>query len=320
MTPPATLGTMAPMSHDSSDREHTRRRIEDLEAQLADRDAALSSGEAAVAERDAEIARLRRQLFVNGPAEPRGRPPHGAPAARVVGLAVVAAGVALGVGFVAVRAPRARAVAVVAAPPVAPPPLLADPAEAVAGAEPGETSPEARRQAPQQGGVAEEVDRELDLGARLVSAGHLEEGIGILEEARRKQPSSAVANHLLGRALLEDGKRLPEAERYLQLAANLDPDRAEYQYDAGRVAGRLARPDQARAALDRAVKLAEAGGREPPGWLFQAHYLLGNACERLGDSDRALAHYRRFQELAPAGDARRSNPWLAAPGRGAPPR
>jgi tetratricopeptide (TPR) repeat protein len=245
-----------------SDRDADLRRIADLEAQLAEREASVAAGDAAVAEREAEIP------------DPRG-PVRAAHAARTIVLAVVAGGVALGAGVLAVRAPRSVAVASVSAPAPAAPraSVLADPAPAVGvgseGVAPSQDEGQdsrpryARQWSPRHEELPGEVALALQAGAALIASGRAGEAIPVLESARKEAPNSAQANHLLGRALLAEGARPAEAVRYLELATNIDGDRADYHLD------------------------------------------LGRACEKLGDAQKALDHYRRYLELAPPSDARR---------------
>jgi uncharacterized coiled-coil protein SlyX len=128
------------MSQYRNDRDAARQRIADLETRLAEREAALSAQDVAVAERDAEIARLRHQLVLAGILGHRLRPVHTAVGTRMVVLAVAVAGAALGMGILALRAPRPVIVEVVPAPntpnAAAAQPILADPADVTTGVVP----------------------------------------------------------------------------------------------------------------------------------------------------------------------------------------
>jgi len=125
------------MSQYRNDRDAARQRIADLEVRLAEREAALSAQDVAVAERDAEIARLRHHLVLAGILGHRLRPVHSALGTRMVVLAVAVAGAALGMGILALRAPRPVIVEVVPAPnAAAPQPILADPADVTIGVAP----------------------------------------------------------------------------------------------------------------------------------------------------------------------------------------
>jgi hypothetical protein len=315
------------MSQDLIDRDDARRRIDDLEAQLAEREAALVEGDAAVAERDAEIARLRRRLSVEGIPVPRLRPSHGV-RARGLLVAVAVGGAAIAASLVAPLVPSKVAAAPVRAPIVEPPSALADPtagtgvgpeaARVSPEGRPGESAREANRAAPPGGPAQDAFELELRAGMKLLLTGQTAEAIEVLGSARKERPSSAEANHLLGRALLEQGAHLAEAIRYLELATTLDGGRADYPYYLGRAAGQAAQPAKAKAALERAVSLAEAPGEARPPWLFEAHRLLGRAYEKLGDAPKALDAYRRYLELAPRDDARRGEAEKALTGY--PPR
>jgi hypothetical protein len=92
------------MSQYRDDRDAARRRIEALEARLADRDAELTRRGAALAERDEEIVRLQRELELAGGLGPRHmRSVSAAWASRIVGAATGLAIVAAGAGIILVR-------------------------------------------------------------------------------------------------------------------------------------------------------------------------------------------------------------------------
>jgi predicted Zn finger-like uncharacterized protein len=100
-----------------------------------------------------------------------------------------------------------------------------------------------------------DVDLKLRVGSTQVIAGHALEAIKMLEEVRKARPNSAEANHFLGRALLVKGENLVEAMRYLELAANIDTNRAEYHLYVGWAANELNQPGKAGPALNRAIEL-----------------------------------------------------------------
>ena len=112
---------------------------------------------------------------------------------------------------------------------------------------------EAYRQALQK--APNDVDLKLRVGSTQVIAGHAKEAIKILEEVRKERPNSAEANHFLGRALLVRGTNLAEAMRYLELAVNIDSNRAEYLLYVGWAANELANTSRALAVLNKAIDL-----------------------------------------------------------------
>jgi hypothetical protein len=121
------------MSQYRDDRDAAHRRIEALEARLADRDAELSRHESALASRDEEIERLQRELSLAGGLGPRHmRSVSAAWASRIVGAATGLAIVAAGAGIVLVRSSASAGAHVTVTgergPAEAPtPPIHADP-------------------------------------------------------------------------------------------------------------------------------------------------------------------------------------------------
>ncbi|APR83368.1 TPR domain protein [Minicystis rosea] len=112
---------------------------------------------------------------------------------------------------------------------------------------------ESYRQALQK--APNDVDLKLRVGSTQVIAGQTKEAIKILEEVRKERPNSAEANHFLGRALLLRGTNLAEAMRYLELAMNIDANRAEYMLYVGWAANDLAQPAKAMSVLNKAIDL-----------------------------------------------------------------
>ena len=100
-----------------------------------------------------------------------------------------------------------------------------------------------------------DVDLKLHVGSTQVMAGQTKGAEKILEEVRKERPNSAEANHFLGRALLVKGTNLAEAMRYLELAVNIDSNRAEYLLYVGWAANELAQPAKAAVALNKAIEL-----------------------------------------------------------------
>jgi tetratricopeptide (TPR) repeat protein len=98
-----------------------------------------------------------------------------------------------------------------------------------------------------------------NLGSTLVRARQLEEGMTALEEALRLDPNHAGAHGNLAIALGKSG-RLPEAIEHLERAAQLDPGNQMRHYDLAMALNASGQGDRARAALLRAIDLAEARG------------------------------------------------------------
>src|SRR5262249_47470133 len=100
-----------------------------------------------------------------------------------------------------------------------------------------------------------DIDLKLRVGSAQVMAGLAGEAEKTLEEVRKVRPNSAEVNHFLGRALLVKGKNLVEAMRYLELAVNIDANRAEYHLYVGWAANELGQPAKASAELNKALEL-----------------------------------------------------------------
>jgi uncharacterized coiled-coil protein SlyX len=92
------------MSQYRDDREAARRRIEALEAKLAEREAEMAAQGAAISARDEEIERLQRELTLTGGMGPRHmRSVSAAFASRIVGAASLLALFTAGAGASLVR-------------------------------------------------------------------------------------------------------------------------------------------------------------------------------------------------------------------------
>jgi tetratricopeptide (TPR) repeat protein len=98
-------------------------------------------------------------------------------------------------------------------------------------------------------------DLKLRVGSTQVMAGHAKQAEPILREVYKAKPNSAEVNHFLGRAMLVRGTGLAEAKRFLERAAEIDPNRAEYHLYVGWVANELGEMQQAESALKRAIEL-----------------------------------------------------------------
>ena len=110
-----------------------------------------------------------------------------------------------------------------------------------------------------------------------------------LRESVERNPRSFEANHLLGKALDEEGKAR-DAISYLERANELKPSDYENSYElalANAHAGNYERArDHAQALLGRSDTA-------------ELHHLLGDAQERLGNSLEAVREYQRAAELDP---------------------
>jgi predicted Zn finger-like uncharacterized protein len=149
---------------------------------------------------------------------------------------------------------------------------------------------ESYRQALQK--APHDVDLKLRVGSTQVIAGHAKEAEKILEEVRKERPNSAEANHFLGRALLVKHTNLAEAMRYLELAVNIDSNRAEYLLYVGWAANELAQPAKATAALNKAIELDHELG--------DAYWQRGILLQKQGATMDALADLKTALEKRPS--------------------
>lgn len=126
-----------------------------------------------------------------------------------------------------------------------------------------------------------DVDLKLRVGSTQVIAGHADQAEVTLREVVKARPSSAEANHYLGRALLVRGTNLTEAMRSLEAAVNIDANRAEYHLYVGWCANEAGQPGRAEVALKKALEL----DRE----LADAYWQRGVMLQKQGATVDALA-------------------------------
>jgi tetratricopeptide (TPR) repeat protein len=96
------------------------------------------------------------------------------------------------------------------------------------------------------------------VGAAYVAIGRPDHALPMLHKVLDKRPTSAEANHYIGRALmLKDGQAQTDALRYLKRAVELDPNRAEFHVYVAWAANDAtpAQLELARDEIDRALEL-----------------------------------------------------------------
>jgi tetratricopeptide (TPR) repeat protein len=129
----------------------------------------------------------------------------------------------------------------------------------------------------------DDPDLMLRVGSAEVAAGHAAQAEEILRKVLQARPNGAEANHYLGRALLLKGNNLAEALRYLQRAAEIDPNRAEYWLYIGWAANEAGQPSNAQETLKKALELDKG--------LADAYWQRGILLRRQGairDAERDL--------------------------------
>ncbi len=95
-------------------------------------------------------------------------------------------------------------------------------------------------------------------------------------------------------------RRRPEAIRAYESALEGEPDNGAWWYRLGRLQIDDDRSTDARASLSRAVLLGEAMDARP-GWLPDAHRILGESMRLAGGRADALEHLKRYLEIASPG-------------------
>ena len=137
------------------------------------------------------------------------------------------------------------------------------------------------------------------LRARLYArTGRAQEGLADAAQALERNPSRVEAWAVIGDCQEQLGRPADAIAAY-QRATTAKPRMAEWWYRLGRLAFDAGRGTDAATALAKAAELADAE-RPAPGWLADAHRVLGDALYARGDRSGAATHYRRYLEIAPA--------------------
>ncbi len=154
----------------------------------------------------------------------------------------------------------------------------------------------------------EEVSRSLEIDDSLGEAYYVRGRVGLrggavrdaavdFNRALQLRPSLTDALAGIGECYDQLGEARRAIGSYEQAVAR-EPDNAFWQYRLGVLRMEAGRGGEATAALRRATTIADAAS-EPPGWLAEAHRLLGNAHRRAGERTAAIDEYERYMELAP---------------------
>jgi len=141
-------------------------------------------------------------------------------------------------------------------------------------------------------------------GRTRLRAGMVRDALTDLERALQLSPGRTEAYADRGECYDQLGDR-PAAIREYERAIAHDDSRGRWWYRLGRLRVDAGRQAEARAALVHATALGDAQ-TSAPGWLADAHRILGDL-SRGSDRAGALAHYRRYLELAPASAIDREN-------------
>jgi tetratricopeptide (TPR) repeat protein len=159
-------------------------------------------------------------------------------------------------------------------------------------------------------------DARYSLSNVLQAMGKLDEAEEQLQLILRADPNDATANNDLGYLWADRGKKLPEAERLIRKALELDrqqrtsgaavdadsdKDNAAYVDSLGWVLFRLGKLNEAREQLEKAAALA--GGEDDP--VMWDH--LGDVCFRQEDTAKAVENWKKALSLYEQGARRKTD-------------
>ncbi len=137
-----------------------------------------------------------------------------------------------------------------------------------------------------------DLDVMLRVGCGKAAAGRGKEASVLLRKVLEVRPNSAETSHCLGRALLVEGNNLSDAQRMLQRAVELDPNRAQYHLYVGWVAADIGQMDKARASFNKALELDKG--------FADAYWRRGILSARQGAAKDAVADFTEALRLRPS--------------------
>jgi Tfp pilus assembly protein PilF len=152
-------------------------------------------------------------------------------------------------------------------------------------------------------------------GALSLKQGASVDAVTDLKRALKLRPERFEAHADLAQAYTQLGRER-EALAEWQLAVAGDDQNPTWLFRYGKLLIAEHRAEEAAKRLGAAVEMGEKA-KEPPAWLWQAHYLLAVS---LGGGPAAHPHYRRFLETGPLDSpyrneakralSRSSEPWI----------
>jgi tetratricopeptide (TPR) repeat protein len=126
----------------------------------------------------------------------------------------------------------------------------------------------------------DDLDLKLRIGSTQVISGNPKQALVLLQDVIAKRPRSAEVNHFYGRARLFTDAEPREALQHLQLAVQLDPNRAEYFLYVAIAANQIPDLNTASEAVDKALALDQNYG--------EAYWQKGVILQKSGKTRDAL--------------------------------
>ena len=140
-------------------------------------------------------------------------------------------------------------------------------------------------------------------GILLQKQGATTDALNDLKTALEKRPSRFEAHATIA-LCYQDLQKWPDAEAAWRHALAGNDASAEWHYRLGKLLSGHGSPAHSLPELERAVEIAEGPDQIPMPWLYDAHFLLGEALKgRPPSKAKAIEHYKRFLELAPRDNA-----------------
>ncbi|MHB1351530.1 MAG: tetratricopeptide repeat protein [Desulfobulbaceae bacterium] len=146
----------------------------------------------------------------------------------------------------------------------------------------------------------EDEDLLYEFGLFLDTAGRQDEAMSVMQQVIERQPEHGEALNYVGYSWADKSINLDKALAYIRRAVELRPENGYVRDSLGWVYYRLGRYEEALAAMEEAVRLAE---EEDP-TIFEH---LGDVYFALGRQEEGLVSYRKALSLLDEGSVARSN-------------
>ncbi len=138
----------------------------------------------------------------------------------------------------------------------------------------------------------DDLDLMLRVGCSNATAGRAKEAEALLHKVLAQRPNSAETNHCMGRALLLDPTRLADAQRSLERAVTIEPNRADYHLYVGWAANEARNFTKAGQELEKALALDQS--------LADAYWQRGVLLARQGAVKDAIVDLQKALQLRPS--------------------